>query len=646
MKDALQRIVDRIDTDLSPREERWAGRLLTLASIAAFAGAWLWYSNPLNPMYDEYALALFSVGCGLQTARVLLVTGWPPLDPARLPQPTRASLPSRRVVGIVVMALLTVTTGGLGIIQFNGAIQPASAAHTDVLDDYNDGDLSEYSGATGSYAATTSRPYEGSHGLEYTAGANGAYNDISRSIPSNSYQNLSVFWEFASFGGAGNTDIKFSSGTTQAIVFGVEDTGTIQYNDGGTLVTTSTTISTGTQYRFKVKDVDYSANTWTLVVTNAATENQVFKKTGIAFKNAVGSVDTLEVSTYEAHHFADYVTTDHTFGHEVRAKLTDPSGDPLTNETVNLTQNGTVLESGTTNTDGQYTFTGVNDGDYKVVAAPSGYSDKSKSVTVNGSHIWANFSWSSGGYKQGLRLKDYTGKFPPSDSALHVWKYQPDGDFLPEEGDDWDKQTTETFNWENISYFHAYDNEMYRLEIHGPDGAVWEASGWTPPTEHPDPYVENVTIGNQTNTTENVSLTDTPGGVQIVYDGPPTDSFSYNLTGPNGTLYTGTRNFSDPTSYYQAQISDQFLNGTSDVALNYSGVWSNGSLFNGSTTLSGSTTGFFGNTSNGAGAFGPVGSNGGGGAQQLGGIALIAGIGFFAYRRFGPANLPLTAGGG
>ena len=73
----------------------------------------------------------------------------------------------------------------------------------------------------------------------------------------------------------------------------------------------------------------------------------------------------------------------------VSGTVTDKdSGQPLVG--VNVVVEGTAMGSAT-GADGSYTISDVSDGSYTVTATYIGYSDQSKSVSVNGSSTTANF---------------------------------------------------------------------------------------------------------------------------------------------------------------------------------------------------------------------------------------------------------------
>ena len=77
----------------------------------------------------------------------------------------------------------------------------------------------------------------------------------------------------------------------------------------------------------------------------------------------------------------------------VSGTVTDKdSGQPLVG--VNVVVEGTSMGSAT-GADGSYTISDVSDGSYTVTATYIGYSDQSKSVSVSGSSVTANFSLSS-----------------------------------------------------------------------------------------------------------------------------------------------------------------------------------------------------------------------------------------------------------
>ncbi|WP_277542936.1 hypothetical protein [Haloarcula laminariae] len=125
-----------------------------------------------------------------------------------------------------------------------------------------------------------------------------------------------------------------------------------------------------------------------------------------------------------------------------------------------------------------------------------------------------------------------------------------------------------------------------------------------------------------------------PDSTSVTVDpGDEITNIEYSIEDGNGNpVYNGSREFDDPTSYYQTEIGENQTNGTTadeDWSVDYSGTYENGTSFSGESDYSGEISG----------AFGPTGGSGGGGGSPIVGVALVGGAGYLAYRRFGSGQL-------
>lgn len=84
----------------------------------------------------------------------------------------------------------------------------------------------------------------------------------------------------------------------------------------------------------------------------------------------------------------------------VDGTLTDSGGNGISDGTLELRQNGSVVKSTTSNSTGGYAFSGVSDGDYSLRASAPGYRNASKFITVSGSPVTADLTMS--GQLQGI----------------------------------------------------------------------------------------------------------------------------------------------------------------------------------------------------------------------------------------------------
>lgn len=568
----------------------------------------------------------------------------------------RGHLPSGRVVAVIAIGLMVVVAGGgIDPIGLEGAVQNASAAAT-VIADWEEGDLSDAtSDPGGSWQATSKYAIEGSYSAYYDGSA--GEQTVTVDFSDGAYSELTTKFYPVSTSSCGTNDycpkITVYSPTPARIAeIRVRQSGAVEYRDSALnwQSTGSSTPADGTWYELGIADVTPSANTYDVVLDGTVIANDI---TAINSFSQLG--DYRINSDVSSGTFAmDFGQVDGaTIGVEVSGTVTDASGDSVEGATVNLTQSGSVLQSTSTNTNGEYKFTGVEDGNYTVKVTKDGYEPNSTNITVSGAPVTANVTIcekpcnpsTRSSYKQGIRLKDHTGEFPASGSTLSVDVWKPDGDPVIGEAEDWQHHASSEFNYKNLAYFKAYDADLYRLQIHGQDDAMWEVVGWTPPENHSDPYVKNVTIGEPNTTAtptttaagsdSTIDLYDTDGGYEIVYQGPPTREFNYNLSGPNGSYYTVNRTFDDPTSYYEGEIGANFSGvPNSGATLDYYGEYANGSVFSGSTNVTGTRSGFIGNESRSGGGAIIAPDTGSGAPVWTLLLPAVAALGYAGYRRY------------
>ena len=288
-------------------------------------------------------------------------------------------------------------------------------------------------------------------------------------------------------------------------------------------------------------------------------------------------------------------------------------------------------------------------------------------------------------YSQTYELDDRSGLFPPDRSTISVAEWDPGTKSLdgPTSSSEWSHLETKTFNSEDRATFDLVDGNYYRVTVEQ-GGDSWEVIGYEAnssdtsttllikestliETKTPTPTPETPTLTSGTPTPTREPLTPYPNGttptpyptetkppqevegpavlgkcevsgkdgVAVEYWDPnyETSTLEYNLTGPDGDLYEGTKEFDDPRGYYRGCIGNATLNGTDpgDAGGNYSGGYTDGETFNGSLDYP-SGESLFG---------GPVGggSSGSSNATRYGGWLIVAAGGALAYRRFGNGQI-------
>jgi hypothetical protein len=464
------------------------------------------------------------------------------------------------------------------------------------------------------------------------------------------------------------------------------------YDTNGTQIWTNTPADTSSRYRFASYSgddsrvhmgtnnnrvysyyVDNGTENWNYSQTGRAMEGGATGQNGQVFfsyyngsdgKNLVelnGDTGTVanRLSPTVSPKNMDLGVTAALSGVKTNGTITDGDGSGVDAATVELRQSGSVVKSTTSASDGTYSFSSVSDGDYTVRASASGYQNASKSITVSGAPRTVDLTlFEENSYEQVLVLSDETGKFDPDDSSVITFRYT--GDSVPTSGPFYDKSSwtwveTSSFNWENTTSQRLKNGEIYAFAVTDgstrrfqPAGTLYEFVGFYGGTGDNPKYLR---IRDQSETNEVVAA-DTDDGVTVTYEGNDTntslDDVDYSFPdGSGGTTYNGGADFDDPSGDYQSTVSDDLLenitdDGSSSVPeVDYNGTQSSGEILNGTTDVLPSFPGFTssGNESS-VGGFGPTG--GGGGAstgQQIGGLAIIAGAGYLAYRRFGNGNL-------
>lgn len=286
-------------------------------------------------------------------------------------------------------------------------------------------------------------------------------------------------------------------------------------------------------------------------------------------------------------------------------------------------------------------------------------------------------------YSQTFALDDRSGLFPPDRSTLTVSEWDPGAKSLdgPTSSTEWSYLESKRFNAQDEATVEFVDGDYYKVEV-SRGGNSWEIIGYeanssdtsttllikestliepATPTQTPTATREPLTpYPNGTTPTPYPTLAPTatpapsvegptvlgycevPGaedrGLEVEYwdESYSTTSFNYNLTGPDGALYEGTKTFEEePIGYYRGCIGNATLNGTDpgDAGGNYSGGYGDGGTFNGSFSWPEASFG------------GPVGGGGGSStATTYGGWLLLLGGGYLAYRRFGDGQLGAALG--
>jgi len=205
----------------------------------------------------------------------------------------------------------------------------------------------------------------------------------------------------------------------------------------------------------------------------------------------------------------------------------------------------------------------------------------------------------------------------------------------------------ERFNGDDQVQVPLQPDQLYSYSLRSESGAVWELSYNVRAEYLPDEVtirpgasasgdITQEGFGVRLNrATNNLSADLSQNDTRVaVSTEEPVTRINYTIEDDNGNpVYNDTREFDEPTSYYETQVSANQTNGTAadeGYSLDYSGTYENGTTFSGTTDYSGEISG---------GLFGPTGDSDGDSGSPVVGVALVGGAGYLAYRRFGSGQL-------
>lgn len=247
----------------------------------------------------------------------------------------------------VAFALLLVVSGVGPFASFGGLVTQdhsgtAAAAGGTVIDDFEDGNDSEWSGT---FEVKQSAAFEGDYG--YTGGS--SEGGASRSFDAKTYDNISFYARFDSF--AGSTGFEYArprfvfraDDGTDGPRFGLDSNGDIGYIDsGGTWHNIGGNLSTSKWYKFKFEP-DFSNHQGTLRVLDA---NGTLVVSGtVSFYSSANNFGQVSIDQYTQNSLDfDYLAANGQTVSEPTSgptgRVTDGAGDPVANATVVAEYNG------------------------------------------------------------------------------------------------------------------------------------------------------------------------------------------------------------------------------------------------------------------------------------------------------------------
>jgi len=473
----------------------------------------------------------------------------------------RAAAKATASAGIVVMASVAPLAGLTSPVG-----DAAGQSGTIVLDDFEDGDLSEY-GNSDAMSIVSTETLSGQYSAAQTSDY--ARYIMSKPVQPNQPESFSFDVRFSQF------DTEYNGRWPSIGLFKSDGSGgfSVQFRDAGNVYVSQGDGDTGTNV-----DTGLEINkgeTYTIYITNIDYTNNEVDITIQQDGNTIG----------EAQDIATNPQTDNPLSFLVDGNARWTVDNVKTGTTPNIpgpeTEEAEIVVRDNT--------------EYNLFANPTTVTAESKDETVSGEFNTYN--------KTSLELRDYDGR-------------------------------------------HSYE-----LSLRAESGAIYEGMRvWPGANEDPSPVYlrpgsgQPGDIGNRVDATAyrlQVQLDARTEQFREQYDNatavtfnPPDPVTQVNYTivdGDGNTITNETREFDEPTSNYTTLLPKNETNGTvpDDATLDYGGTFENGTTFSGSTGYSSAT----------ASPFGPTGSGGGGGGSPLVGVALVGGVGYLSYRRFGSGQL-------
>lgn len=360
-------------------------KIIAIGGASGFGGAWLW-SNRIGGEF--VAAVMVMLGMLLFGALAWRADLWRPRKtPVTLQRGVRAlPSPSRRTVGTVGLVVLILVSPIAYIVPLAQVSAAATGGGT-VLADHETGDLSAYGSTNTDFSVTSNEPIEGDYSLNYaSSGATSSY--ATKSISSASPSQFSFYANTSKISGGGSHLYGgLSNSDTRIISFGPGMGSELEvlYDGGSFREETNITLQKNTTYRFVAENIDWSAETYDIVVYDTD-GNEVGSYTGGTFHNSASSVNQLQWTgrSYNGQIDvdADYagingITPVNPTGVTIDGTVTNQNGTAVSNATVVAGHNNSVV--GTTNASGYYNFTAPYNGGEgaNITAYKAGYAASS-----------------------------------------------------------------------------------------------------------------------------------------------------------------------------------------------------------------------------------------------------------------------------
>lgn len=309
---------------------------------------------------------------------------------------------------------------------------PVAAKKTVALDDFEDGDIAEWSGDTSRFSASTARTSSGSHSLKADSFGYAQRYEIERSVSSEQY--LSLEWSINVDNYRTNEEggIQFKNGSTPLITMSwLESTGPggqeLVYYDGG-WQSTGLTWTQDEWYTVRLTNIDYGAGTYDIELSNSSgvvgTASGTFHNTGPT------NIDGMTVDAEESNYYVDEIKAEVFDGSGLQAgylsvfNVSQPddklSGVDITAEFYAL-ENDTVVRRSTTS--GDISLQGVPNASRLIVRVEDGTSYHTRSVIYEPGSGDSNIYLlpkSVATVDVAFGVDDATGNFPPGETTVQL----------------------------------------------------------------------------------------------------------------------------------------------------------------------------------------------------------------------------------
>lgn len=250
--------------------------------------------------------------------------------------------PSGRAVRAIAVSVLVVMVLVAGVWPFVGPFSvatEASAASPVLFDDFEDADLSEWSSSGTDFVldSNSSNAFEGDYSMRHKVSG---FTSTSRSVPSDTYNSLSIRLRWSSFHTANQRPrTQWQGGGNQVIKFGAYPNQTFAYNSGGSWIASDIPLNAKEYYTIRAKNINYSSNTYDIEILNKTGNNTVGTVSSVSFVTGASTIDKFQIAADEGVWNIDFLGAngiEPSFSPDLAVSVKDQSGSPVNNATVKV----------------------------------------------------------------------------------------------------------------------------------------------------------------------------------------------------------------------------------------------------------------------------------------------------------------------